>query len=220
MSGPVDTAVREEWFEEGPLRLTIRMPASAEDLIDEAEFDLDERLPYWAELWPSARALARHLLGSSPTTPVLELGCGLALPSLALHARGLRVLATDYYEEALRSVADNARRNGLAPLATAPLDWRAIPPSFRRFPTVVAADVLYERRNAEALATALPRLLADGGRFLLADPGRTYAGEFLERIRDGGWTDAVLEVREEPSDPATGAVSRVSILEIRRSETT
>jgi predicted nicotinamide N-methyase len=217
MHEPVSTATREEWFEEGELRLTIRMPASAEDLIDEAEFDRDERLPYWAELWPSARALARHVIGAGPSAPVLELGCGLALPSLALHARGACVLATDYYDEALEFAAENALRNGLPPLPTAALDWRAVPRDFERYLTVIAADVLYERRNADALACALPRLVAPGGRFLLADPGRTYVGELLDRLRAARWTDSILEVREETSDPTTGAVSRVSIVEIRRS---
>ena len=35
--------------------VSILHPASAEDLIDEADFERDERLPYWAELWPCWR---------------------------------------------------------------------------------------------------------------------------------------------------------------------
>ena len=36
-------------------------PASAEELIDEQAFERDERLPYWAELWPSSRIMAQHV---------------------------------------------------------------------------------------------------------------------------------------------------------------
>ena len=45
----------------GHLSLTIVRPRSAEDLISEEEYALDERLPYWAELWPSARVLAEEM---------------------------------------------------------------------------------------------------------------------------------------------------------------
>ena len=48
----------EEQVAAGAIELTIRRPVSAEDLIDEEEYEHDERLPCWAELWPSARALA------------------------------------------------------------------------------------------------------------------------------------------------------------------
>ena len=32
----------------------LRHPRSADDLISDEEFNRDERLPYWAEVWPSA----------------------------------------------------------------------------------------------------------------------------------------------------------------------
>jgi ETFB lysine methyltransferase len=207
---------RTEPFRHAGLSMEILLPDAADELIDEEAFVADERLPYWADLWPSARALARHLLEApAPRGPVLELGCGVALPSLVLLARGAEVLATDYYEEALHFAEVNAARNGLPPLPTALLDWRRIPPDFGRFPEVVVADVLYEQRYAAILADALPRLVADGGRARLADPGRVYLGELLQRMEDAGWTVRDLEVREEISDPASGAASLVRLLELR-----
>src|SRR5262249_19814352 len=66
------------------LRLEILRPPSAEELIDEAAFDEEEFLPYWAELWPSGLALARHVATCEVRgLRVLELGCGLGLPALA-----------------------------------------------------------------------------------------------------------------------------------------
>jgi predicted nicotinamide N-methyase len=207
---------RIERFEHGTFAVEMLLPQAPEALIDEAEFEADERLPYWAELWPSARALARHLLEAPlPPGPVLELGCGVALPCLVLLARGAEVLATDYYDDALRFAAANAARNGLPPVPTRLLDWRRIPPDLGRFPLVLVADVLYEKRNAEALSQALPRLVATGGRVLLADPGRVYLSDFRSLMEREGWTARELEVREEISDPATGAVSRVQLLELR-----
>lgn len=181
-------AVRTESFAHGGFRAELLLPRAADELIDEAEFGRDERLPYWADLWPSARALTRWLLdATAPSGRVLELGCGVALPSLALRWRGAEVLATDYYPEALEFARANAERNRLAPLQTRLLDWRHPPPGLGRFPLVVAADVTYERRNADALAGLLPALVAPGGCAWIADPGRAHLPALVERLGSGGW---------------------------------
>lgn len=203
--------LREERFAHGEFRVDVLLPRAADALIDEAEFEADERLPYWADLWPSARGLTRHLLENPPRERrILELGAGLSLPSLALRGLGLDPLATDYYDDALRFARVNAVRNGLATLRTALLDWRHPPPG-ETWELVLAADVLYESRNAQALAALLPRILADGGRMLLADPGRVYIGEFRDLMEDMDWAVDEIDIRSETSDPATGAKSTVRI---------
>ncbi|HEY2541950.1 MAG TPA: 50S ribosomal protein L11 methyltransferase, partial [Gaiellaceae bacterium] len=89
-------------------------PPSADDLIDEEAFDEDEFLPYWAELWPSGLALAHVVAGRDlGGARVLELGAGLGLPSLAAALRGAEVLATDWAEDAVTLLRDNAARNGI-----------------------------------------------------------------------------------------------------------
>lgn len=207
-------AVREEAFRHGDFAVRMLLPRAADELIDEAEFDADERLPYWADLWPSARGLTRHLLDRPPRERrILELGSGVALPSLALRSLGGDPLATDYYADALRFAEMNAARNGLAPLRTSLLDWRD-PPAGERWDLVVAADVVYEQRNAEMLARLLPAILADGGRMLLADPGRVYIGEFHDRMEEMDWVVEEVDIRTETSDPVTGATSTVRIWRI------
>src|SRR6476619_5660622 len=67
--------------EGGGGRLELLRPSAPEALIDEEAFADDEFLPYWAELWPAARALAEALPDVSGLQ-VVELGCGLGLPSL------------------------------------------------------------------------------------------------------------------------------------------
>ena len=207
--------VRTETFEHGPLSLEILLPDAAEELIDEAEFDVDERLPYWADLWPSARALARRLLeGPAPAGRVLELGSGVALPSLVLLARGAEVLATDWYADALLFARANAERNGLPALATAEVDWRAVPEELGRFDTVIAADVLYEMRNAESLSLALPRLVAPGGVAVVAVPGRVYRSEFVSRMAWRGWKVEEVLVRE-PTDYSPAGAQQIHLLTLR-----
>jgi len=164
------------------LSLSIRRPPDAEALIDEAAFASDEFLPYWAELWPAGLALARHVAGLDVAgCTVLELGCGLGLPSLVAALRGADVLATDWAEAAIELLHGNAERNR-APLRVARVSWSEPDPLLVAAPwdLVLGADLLYEERNARQLVDLLPRL---GGEVLLAEPGRPYAKEFLRQFR-------------------------------------
>ena len=64
-------------------------PRSADDLISEEDFDRDERLPYWAEIWPSARVLAgRVACENGRGRRLLELGCGSGLVAVAAARAG------------------------------------------------------------------------------------------------------------------------------------
>jgi predicted nicotinamide N-methyase len=109
-----------------PLRgaaLQVLRPRDAEALLDEHAFEHEEFLPYWAELWPSGVALARRVAARALTgARVLELGCGLGLPSLAAAQAGGRVLATDWSPQAIELLRDNAERNG-AELELERVDW-------------------------------------------------------------------------------------------------
>ena len=156
------------------VRLQLLRPESPEALIDEEAFAEDEFLPYWAELWPAARALAEALPDVSGLR-VVELGCGLGLPSLVAAARGAAVTATDWSHDAIALLRENASRNELE-LRAEVRDWRE--PWEERFDLVFAADVLYERRNVEPLLQRLRELAPVA---LVALAGRPYEDEFLER---------------------------------------
>ena len=103
---------------------------------------------------------------------LLELGCGLALPAVVGSRRGFRAVASDYEEDALEGVRYNADRNGAETLETMLLDWRRLPDDLGVFDLVVAADVLYEKHHAQALAAVVARTLGPCGVALVADPGR------------------------------------------------
>jgi predicted nicotinamide N-methyase len=217
LSGRFD--VRTERFEHGGFSADLLLPSSPEALIDEAEFDADERMPYWAELWPSARAVAREILDTAELPErAIEVGCGVGLPSLALQHRGVEVVATDYYADALLFARHNAERNRLPPLRTRLLDWRHAPADLPPAPLVVAADVLYERRNVEALVAVLPKLVAPGGCLLLGDPGRAHLTRFTERLTATGWVSRSRAERLEPSPAGRGLRVTVRLLRFTRPE--
>jgi predicted nicotinamide N-methyase len=188
-------ATKTEKFEYARVSLRLVLPRAADELLDEEAFERDERMPYWAELWPSAIALAQWLLDqqSLPHCQMIELGCGLALPSMVVSARGGTIVATDHNEDALIFARFNAVRNGLGQLATRLLDWRSDASELGQFDMAIAADVLYEQRNAHALAELLPRILKPHGRLIFADPGRRHLPLFQQVMRHRGWTEAALD---------------------------
>ncbi|MEO7522072.1 MAG: hypothetical protein ABIW79_09675, partial [Gemmatimonas sp.] len=104
-------SVSDEIVLVGGRQYVMRKPSNADHLISEADYVQDERLPYWADLWPASVQLAAALLeerGSGRT--LLELGCGVGLATVAAIDAGFTVTATDYYEDALHVTRANAAR--------------------------------------------------------------------------------------------------------------
>jgi predicted nicotinamide N-methyase len=162
----------------GPLR--IAQPADAAELPDDERIEWAPLVDYWTVLWRSGVALARELAGQDLSgRRVLELGCGLGVPSLAAARAGAEVLATDAYPEPLELVAHNAEANGLE-VGTAIADWYHPGSLVERAPfdVVVASDVLYIEPAVDFFLELLPQLTRE---FWLADPGRAGGAEFLRR---------------------------------------
>ncbi len=160
--------------------LRVLQPEEAAELPDAGAVEWAPLAPYWAVLWRSGVALARELDGEGLRgLHVVELGCGLAVPSIAAARAGATVLATDSCAEALELVARSAEANGVR-VETAAVDWAEPDELLRRAPfdLVLAADVLYERASVARLLSLLPRLAPSAW---LADPGRPAAGAFLEQ---------------------------------------
>jgi predicted nicotinamide N-methyase len=179
--------------------LAILRPRDSEALLDESAFEHEEFLPYWAELWPSGVALAKRIAARALRgARTLELGCGLALPSMAAVLAGGRVLATDWSPEATRLAAENARRNAIE-LEVLTCAWERPEPLLAAGPwdLVLGADLLYERRNADALLELLPRVAGPATEIVIADPGRPPSGRFLEQAKQR-WSVASAPTRELP----------------------
>jgi hypothetical protein len=162
----------------GPL--PVLQPSESAELPDAGGVEWAPLAPYWSVLWRSGVALARELDGMALRgLRVVELGCGLAVPSIAAARAGAEVLATDACPEALTLVARNAHANGVR-VETATVDWANPDELVRRAPfdLVLAADVLYERASVAPLLSLLPRLAPEAW---LADPGRPAADAFVEQ---------------------------------------
>ena len=183
--------------------------------ITQEEFSRDERLPYWAELWHSAAALADFLAEAPDRVRgkhVLEIGCGLALPGIVAAAAGARVTCTDFEPHALLA----AELNFLQNLPDYAPDIRYIdfrdPPS-ERWPLIIGADVIYEKRFIDPLAAFFRRVLDDDGTILLAEPNRLIAVPLFQELERDGFRWKRYERHAE----LHGREVEISIYEISRS---
>ena len=171
----------------GGRNVELLSPANADDLISEDDYVKDERLPYWADLWPSAQILAREvremrLEGSR----VLELGCGLGLVAIAAAMAGGQVTATDYYDDAVLFATLNVAEATGKVIEARMVDWTAMPADLGRFDVVLTSDVLYEPRYASLVANAIAATLRRGGEAIVADPGRIACPDFLKECAAKG----------------------------------
>ncbi len=172
--------------------ISILRPKNSDDLIREEDFVMDERLPYWADIWPSSTILARHFIELSKSTRPrnpglgLELGCGVGLVTTAAMMAGYDMIASDYYTDALAFTRANAFRNtGRSPQAPM-IDWRHFPSDVTGIDLIVASDVLYEKEYARLLPGIFKKALAPGGMAIVADPGRVGVPDFLDECKKVG----------------------------------
>ncbi len=160
--------------------LRVLQPAEAAEIPDDHQVEWAPLAPYWSVLWRSGVALGRELAGESLRgLRVVELGCGLAVPSIAAARAGAIALATDRDPEALELVACNARANYVF-VETAQVEWTEPDDLIARgpFDLVLGTDVLYERSGVALLLNLLPRLAPEAW---IADPGRSAAEAFVEQ---------------------------------------
>ena len=113
---------------------------------------------------------------------MLELGCGLGLPSLAAALAGGRVLATDWSPQAIELLRDNAERND-AELELAIVDWArpgGAASSARRGTSCSAPTCSTSGATSRRCSTSCRELARRRrGELWLADPGRAPAEDFL-----------------------------------------
>jgi predicted nicotinamide N-methyase len=177
----------------GETTFLIDRPDDSDGLINHpairAAFAADEYLPYWADLWPAARMLAKAVLAEpwQPGTVCLEIGCGHGLPGVAALSRGLHVIFNDYDATAVEFAASNARLNGFTDFEERPFDWRD-PPADLTVPVVLGSDLIYELRNVEPLVGVLTRVLRPGGLCLLSDQDRKPTQALREALSAAGWS--------------------------------
>jgi predicted nicotinamide N-methyase len=186
------------------------------DRIPAVQYRPDERLPYWADLWPSSLALAQYLWDAADVQGLeaLELGCGLGLAGIVASLKGAHVTFTDYEADALAFTRYNALRNGCTDAKVRHLDWHS-PQLSQTYALIIASDLFYERVNFPPLLRVLHMALAPSGQFILTEPNRPIGRDFFRMLRDQGFQYA----RSTTQIAVDGETHAVSIYHGRRKTT-
>ena len=159
------------------------------DRISEDQFSVDERMPYWADVWHSAVALAEHMSESPDIVAgkdILDIGCGLGVPGIMAALLGARVTFGDYDDDALLAAEMNLATN--APRFEASftcIDIRHKPQ--RKWDVVLAADIVYEHRMIDPARAFLRHAVTEDGCFVLAEPNRSVAEDFVQSLDNIGF---------------------------------
>ena len=184
-------------------RLKLKRLADLETLwsgLQEKCTDMDqERIPYWAEVWPSSVLLAEHLDSNRELIRerlCLEVGCGLGATSILASRLGARVMAVDMEPHALVFARQNAKANNTPDVFWAGMDWKRNALKKHIFEFIWAADVLYETGLALPLADFLRDCLAPRGRIWIADQERNVSGTAWSKLLSMGFKARELEGRK------------------------
>lgn len=196
-------------------------------------FQEDERLPYWAELWPSSFGLAAWLKQKENAIKgqnCLDLGCGLGFTALCGAACGAKVLACDYEKRALELTRFNAKKNAImlcneyrdfwqspvSVLCPLFLDWRCPCIEEKKFPFIWAADIAYERKFMPEILKFLEYALTMDGIFWIAEPSRTIYQYFLEEVKNFSFSIEKVYAELTPKISEHILPARVNIWELKR----
>ena len=162
---------------------------------------LDERLPYWAEVWPSSLALGEFILEQSEISTnsrVHEIGCGIGLSGMIAKQKGATVILSDYLDKALKLSELNWLNNNLIPDQLENMDWRK-PQAELAADFIIASDILYEKRFFQPIIDCLNILLKPNATAYISEPNREIAIDFLEMMELQGF-NYIHHQRETETD--------------------
>lgn len=153
----------------------------------------EEHCPYFGVMWEAGIGLSQSLTREMcEGKKILEIGCGLALPSFVATRFGGNVIATDFHADVSLFLKLNQEKNKIN-FNYQVMNWRneieRTKTSLGLFDLVIGSDILYESQHADQVAEALIAFLKPGGKILLSDPGRAYVQKFISAMQKLGYPE-------------------------------
>ena len=144
--------------------------------------------PLFGVVWPSSLALADFIDGyDTGRKRILEVGCGIALPSLLLNARCADITATDQHPEAAAFLLRNTALNHGATIAFERTGWADHNDRLGLFDLIIASDVLYEHGQVELLAAFINAHAHPVCEVIVVDPGRGRKSKLVTAMKALGY---------------------------------
>lgn len=153
----------------------------------------EEHCPYFGVMWEAGIGLSQFLTKEMCAgSKILEIGCGLGLPSFVAARFGGNVIATDFHTDVPVFLDINQKANDIN-FNYQVMNWRSeierTKSDLGTFDLVLGSDILYESQHSLEVAKALIAFLNPGGKIILADPGRAYIQKFITTMKALGYPE-------------------------------
>lgn len=155
--------------------------------------------PLFGLVWPSSIHMAQRLM-SRPAVPgerILEIGCGLALPTLVGRRQGIRITASDRHPLTRSFLEANARLNDISPVKYRHGQWgtdreacisdTGAESLSARYDLILGSDLLYDRDAPAALADFIDDHAASEAEVWIIDPDRGHRPAFTRNMAGFGF---------------------------------
>lgn len=148
--------------------------------------------PLFGVLWPSGEVLAK-LMVTKPIKGlrILEMGCGVGLPSLVLNSRNADVTASDQHPLSETFLGENTKLNKSADIPFHVADWANFDEKLGKFDLIIGSDLLYQPDHAELLAKFVQNHANEKAEVILVDPRRGNVSKFKKALTALNFTHEV-----------------------------
>ena len=139
-------------------------------------------------IWDSSVVLAHLVLEMDiQGARILELGCGIGLPSHILNLRKANITATDVHPCAEEFMDQNTLLNDCRKIPFVQTSWLDIDSDLGRFDVIIGSDLLYERDHVEQLSSFIERHSMPNNKVVIVEPGRFLHDRFSREMKKQGY---------------------------------
>jgi len=140
--------------------------------------------PIFGVVWPSSIILAHHLHHMDlRDLHVLEIGCGIGLPSILLNHMNVEITATDYHPAVCQFLDANTRLNNDKKIPFSRIEWKNLETQLGTFDLIIGSDLLYEDNHINELSTFIDKHAKPACKVILVDPDRGRKTKFRKRMQ-------------------------------------
>jgi predicted nicotinamide N-methyase len=171
--------------------------------------------PLFGQVWPMSKILAEVMeLEILEERRILEVGCGIALPSIVVKQRGGDISASDYHPLARTFLEKNLVLNSLGAIPFSAGNWDIDDTNVGKYDLIIASDLLYEAHHAEQLSLFIHRRSHSQTKVIVVDPNRGFHRIFARAMARHGfshtWSDLSDYTKEGQNKPTRGFLFRFS----------
>lgn len=149
------------------------------------EIDDSVSFPFWAQVWPAARALCSFISNHPQLLKqkrIMELAAGLGLPSFLASQLASSVACSDNELDAVAHMQKTIDTLRLHNIDCFQLDWSEPDLNFSA-DVVLLSDINYDPSQFESLYRRIIAFISGGSTVLLSTPQRLMAKSFIEQLQ-------------------------------------